>query len=131
MVSSEKKQYGTIFKYIIALIYISSAVLKLIDFEATVLIIQSIVHIDIMLLKTALFVLILTEVSIAVTLLLNYLKLLAKYVLIFLSIIFIVFNLVLIFKGIDNCGCFGASIKQSPYISLIKNIAIIIMIYKI
>ncbi|MCL5029531.1 MAG: hypothetical protein M1480_11015 [Bacteroidetes bacterium] len=126
-----KYTYSKIFTIIIALIFMSSAILKLVDFQSTVVMLQDIISIQNITVNIGLYLLIIIEAFIAAALILNLFKHSIKNLIFFLSTAFIVFNLVLIFKGIDNCGCFGGSVKQSPYLSLIKNILIMIMAYKI
>ncbi len=131
MPNNEKNKYSKVFQHLIAFTFLISAILKLIDFEATSLMLQNIFYVDIVLTKTILFLLIIIELSISAFLVFNIFRMSTKYALFFLSVMFIGFNLVLAYKGIDNCGCFGAFIKQAPFVGIIKNIAIIGMIYKI
>ncbi|MCU7502985.1 MAG: hypothetical protein HF314_07920 [Ignavibacteria bacterium] len=126
-----KNTLAKIFRYILALIYLVSAVLKLIDFEATAVMIKEIVQLDLLYVRTALLILILLEASVATALVLDLMKRFTRALLFALSGFFIIFNIALILNGFDNCGCYGASIKQSPNLSLIKNILIVLMTFMI
>jgi hypothetical protein len=126
-----RKSILEVLKYIIAIIYMVSAITKLLDFESTVGMVHNVFNMNETAVKIALYLLIIAEGSIAIALSLEMFPGTTYYLILILSISFLFVNVLLIVKGADNCGCFGASMKEPPYISLIKNMLILVISYKL
>lgn len=112
----------TIIKYILGVVFLLSAFLKLIDFNATVELFTNILGFGIWLLRIFLALLILVELIIAYLIIEDYLK----YKFVFLVIggmiaAFILVNFSFWIKGYNNCGCFGSLVNSTPLLSMIKN----------
>lgn len=111
---------------IIGLVFIGSAVAKLLDFNNTVQFLISILGLNFLIVKTALITLSLVEIFIGLSFLINVWKIQIVYAVI-ISVIafFILFNIYFFFGGYTNCGCFGTKIVSSPLTSFLKNIIIL------
>lgn len=115
-----------IVRYLIAVLFLISAITKIIDFRETILFFENIFGIDYLLVKTGLIILILLELFIVYGFIVkginsaNFYKPVAG-----LLAVFIIISIYFEIKEIDNCGCFGASIESSPLLTIIKNILMI------
>ncbi len=107
---------------IIGLVFIVSAITKLYDFQNTVSYIMAITGFDLDIIKFGLIFLLLLEIAIGITFLINtWNKPVLFYSVLSLIIFFILINLNLFLRGYTNCGCFGTQIVSSPLASLLKN----------
>lgn len=115
-----------IVRYFIAILFLVSAITKIIDFRNTILFFENIFGIDYFLVKTGLIILILLELFIVYGFIVkgvnsvNFYKSVAG-----LLAVFIMTSLYFEIREINNCGCFGTSIESSPLLTIIKNILII------
>lgn len=114
-----------IIEIVIGLVFIVSAAAKLIDFLNTISFFISVTGLDFTLVKTGLIVLLLLEIFIGVSFLINTWK---REIIFFSTIgllsFFIVLNLYFFFKGYTNCGCYGTQFTSTPLTSFLKNIII-------
>ena len=114
-----------IVEYLIAAIFIISALLKLLDFQNTANFISGFSGIGYSTVKPSLILLSSIEMLIG---LLFIAKLWennpAYFGILSLTVFFIIISLFMAFKGYSNCGCFGTQIESYPVISLIKNFLI-------
>lgn len=111
-----------IIKYTLGLVFLLSAFLKLIDFNATVELFTNILGFGIWFIRIFLILLIFAELIVAYLIIEDYLK--NKYI--FFAIggmiaAFILVNFFFLVKGYNNCGCFGNLVSSSPLLSIIKN----------
>jgi len=115
-----------IVRYVIAILFLVSAITKITDFKNTILFFENIFEVDYFLVKTGLIILILLELFIVYGFIVkgvnsaNFYKSVAG-----LLAVFIMTSLYFEIREINNCGCFGASIESSPLLTIIKNILII------
>lgn len=115
-----------IVRYLIAVLFLVSAITKITDFKNTILFFENIFEVDYFLVKTGLIILILLELFIVYGFIVkgvnsvNFYKSVAG-----LLAVFIMTSLYFEIREINNCGCFGASIESSPLLTIIKNILII------
>ncbi|MEW5842843.1 MAG: MauE/DoxX family redox-associated membrane protein [Bacteroidota bacterium] len=111
---------------IIGLVFIGSAIAKLLDFNDTIQFLISILGLNFLIVKTALIALSMVEIFIGVSFFINIWKNQIVYsVIISIIVFFILFNVYFFFNSYTNCGCFGTKIESSPLLSLFKNIIIL------
>jgi hypothetical protein len=110
----------------LGIIFLLSALLKLIDFNSTVELFADMLGFEIILIRIFLMFLILVELIIAYLIIEDYVK--NKYI--FFTIggmiaAFILVNFFFLVKGYNNCGCFGKLVNSSPLLSVIKNVILL------
>lgn len=119
-----------ILKYLLGGLFLFSAIIKLIDYNSTVELFESLLMTNPITTKLFLFLLIIMELIIAYLIIENYIendfvfKTIVKLISIFLLI-----NIIFAVKGYSNCGCFGSKIISSPIVSLGKNILLLMGLY--
>lgn len=123
-----------IVRFIIALIFITTAILKLVDISSFIEALITLGNIVGLSFPSIVFnmmsvVLLLAELMLGISLLFNYKFTLTSISLFILTLSFIFTNLVLIIDGnITECFCFGDIIKSSPQTSLLIDFAILIFL---
>lgn len=124
-----KKYYSTIFTWIIGIVFIISAILKLISVDNFQLYIYSFNILDYNTSSLLTRVLIGLELSLGLGYILNYCHKILYYSIGIILISFTIFLSILAIQGnSDNCHCFGNIIEFSPIESIIKNILLIILL---
>lgn len=117
-------------KYLLGGLFLFSAIVKLIDYGATVELFENLLLTNTTTTKMFLFVLIIMELVIAYLIIDNYIKkdFVFKTIVKLISV-FLLLNVVFAIKGYENCGCFGSEIISSPLISFGKNILLLLGLY--
>ncbi len=121
-----KKTAEKIIRSIFVLIFLFSAITKLVDFNNTIYFINGFLGLGYSITKYSLLSLIVFEIMIALLFATDYWKkeiVLNATLLLMVSFIFI--NVFMMLKGYSNCGCFGTMIESNPIISLIKNLFLV------
>ncbi len=119
-----------IVRHILGIIFLLSAILKLIDFNATAELFTNLLGLEITIAKLLLCTLILIEIVISYLLFANHIK--NNLIIFFVSgmiVAFIIVNLFFFVKGNNNCGCFGNSVESSPLVSIVKNLLMLFGVY--
>jgi len=115
-------------KYLLAIVFLFSAVAKAIDYHETVQFFHKMYSIEVTILNLLVIFLIVGELSVA---LLFFTKLyegrLVVYSIVLLFILFLVTNILMILNGAESCGCFGTMITLKPVPGLLKNIILIFL----
>ena len=125
--SKERRVMKTLVKYLLALVFILSAVMKLIDFRNTINFYSGVLSISFVLSKTLVIVLIAVELMFSVFTLNKLVKINAVFYLIMAVLILLTAISVWFWaKGINNCGCFGTIIVDKPAVSVIKNVLLFV-----
>jgi hypothetical protein len=114
-----------IIENIIGLVFIVSAITKLYDFSNTINFLMAVTGFNFNVIKFGLIYLLLLEIAIGISFIINFWHKPVLFYSIFILIIFFVFvNFHLFMRGYANCGCFGTQIVGSPLVSLSKNVLI-------
>ena len=122
-----KKTAENIIRSIFVLIFLFSAITKLLDFNNTIYFINGFLGLGYSITKYALLLLIIFEIMIALLFATDFLKKKIVFnVTLSLMVSFVFVNVFMIIKGFSNCGCFGTMIESNPIISLIKNLFLVI-----
>ena len=120
----------TFTKYLISGVFIFSAFTKLFDYQNTIIFFDDFFGIGLFFSKIVLSVLVFIEIIISYLILFDYLRSKSIYVFIIsLMTVFITTNILFAVSGKSNCGCFGTAIISSPFVSIIKNIIILLLIF--
>ena len=115
-------------KYIMIFIFLISALLKIMDFENTVLLFTDILDLPHKDAKTGLIVIIVIELLISLVILKSWCHKKSIYyacLIVFCS--FIILNISLLSHGVQNCGCMGTLIISDPLFSLIKSTLMLVL----
>lgn len=119
-----------ILKSLFSIVFILSAIAKLWDFMNTVGYFSKLLNIDFMITKYIVVFFIFAELIIAFMVTFNYLVKTPVYkIVVSFTIFFLFFNLYFLLKGYTNCGCFGTEFISSPVFSIIKNAALLFILY--
>lgn len=119
-----------ILKSLLSIVFLLSAIAKQWDFINTVSYFSKLLNIDFMMTKYIVAFFIFAELIIAFMVTFNYLIKTPVYkIVISFTIFFIFFNLYFLLKGYTNCGCFGTEFISSPVFSIIKNAALLFILY--
>ena len=122
-----KKTAENIIRSIFVLIFLFSAITKLLDFNNTIYFINGFLGLGYSITKYALLLLIIFEIMIALLFATDFWKKKIVFnVTLSLMVSFVFVNVFMIIKGFSNCGCFGTMIESNPIISLIKNLFLVI-----
>lgn len=119
-----------IIKYFLGMVFLFSAITKLIDYHSTVELFENLLAINIISAKILLSVLILVELIITYLIVGDYIE--KKFVfqtIIGMLLIFLFVSILFGVYGYSNCGCFGAEIISSPLISIAKNILLLSLLF--
>jgi hypothetical protein len=116
-------------KIIVGLVFLLSAFAKIFDFPNTVQYLAVITSINYSIVEIGLVVLIQFEIIISIFIFISkyYNNLIFKVVTSAL-ICFILVNIIFMGAGISNCACFGTKYSANPFISIIKNLIVLIII---
>lgn len=118
--------YKTI-KYLFGGIFLVSGITKIFSYQETVLYFAGLLNVSTTILGLLLTILILLEVTISVLAWWDMINVKIIFILVeAVLIMFLVMNLLFLFQGIENCGCFGAVIQNSPLASLLKTVILIL-----
>ena len=119
-----------ILKYCLCIVFILSAVSKLIDFNNTMNLYLSITGLSYETIKAGLVIIIMMELFFAFLILFGFVKKKQVYFsLVIMIAAFTAVNILFLLLGIDNCGCFGTLFKIGPLESIGKNIFLIILLF--
>lgn len=127
-----KKTTENIIRLLFVLVFLFSAITKLLDFNNTIYLINGFLGLGYSITKYALLLLIVLEIVIALVFITDYWK--KKIILIptlLLLIGFISLNVFMMLKCFSNCGCFGTVIESNPLISLIKNLFLFVFLISV
>lgn len=120
----------SVLKYILAFVFISSALMKLIDLRNTINLYAAYFDLSYDFTRILLVVLIITEVTFAVLIVSELLKnKIVFYLITSALIVFTSVSIVLMVKGVDNCGCFGTLLPDKPIISIFKNLILLAVLF--
>ncbi len=122
-----KKTTENIIRLLFVLVFLFSAITKLVDFSNTIYFINGFIGLGYSITKYSLLLLIIFEIMIALLFVTDYWKKKIIFnVTLLLMIGFVCINVFMMLKGFSNCGCFGTVIESNPIISLIKNLFLVI-----
>lgn len=120
----------SIVKFGIILLLTLSFIGKALEFELTAKLLSGMLNISQFLSEILLILLLLFEIALVVSVILDYLEIiLIRTISIGLLILFTIVNAFLFIKGEVNCGCFGAHFEISPIASFTKNLLFVLGIY--
>jgi len=115
-----------IFRYVLILTFLVSAVLKIIDFHNTVIMMSDIFNLGFRNTKWIISFLIILEIFISAAIFKNWQENKIIYAGIVCTLcIFFILNIIFMMKGIINCGCMGTLIVSSPQFSSAKNVMLL------
>ncbi len=113
-------------RVIIGCVFLLSAVMKLSDFQNTVLFFSNIVSILNTWIRGGLSMLILIELIFSIAVLQTKIDILVIYnLMIILLIMFSGIGMMFLFLKIENCGCFGTIFQTNPILTIAKNVILI------
>jgi hypothetical protein len=117
-------------KYLLIMIFLGSAISKIVGFYNTLIYFAGISNISFPFLTSFILIIIILELLIPVLIWINNLKSKIIYISIqFLLVIFLITNILLFFMGVENCGCFGAGIQSHPSLGIPKTFFLIMIVY--
>ena len=114
-----------IVRYTIALLFLISALTKIVDIQNTVTFFTEVFGMEHNLLLVATTILILIELFIVYRLFINDDVWVYRLIILMLGL-FILISTYFIYQDISNCGCFGTSIESDPVLTIIKNLTMIL-----
>jgi len=116
-------------KYLFIAIFLVSGLSKYLSFEDTLIYFASLTMISFPLLSFLLWILILSELLIPALVWINGFQSRTVFRLILILLVsFLITNIVFLFLGLENCGCFGVGIQSHPVLGIAKTV-ILIMIW--
>jgi len=116
-------------KYLFIAIFLVSGLSKYLSFEDTLIYFASLTMISFPLLSFLLWILILSELLISALVWINGFQSKTVFRLILILLVsFLITNIVFLFLGVENCGCFGVGIQSHPVLGIAKTV-ILIMIW--
>ena len=116
-------------KYLFMAIFLVSGISKYLSFEDTLIYFASLTMISFPLLSFLLWILILSELLIPALVWMNGFQSRTVFLLILILLVsFLITNIVFLFLGLENCGCFGVEIQSHPVLGIAKTV-ILIMIW--
>lgn len=118
-----------ILKYLLVIIFIFSALTKIIDFTNTAYLFMGLTGWSFNNIKISMVILIITELFIAYVIYSDIINNKNVFIIVLTMILlFTIYGIVLLNRGYDNCGCFGTLLKIGPVESIGKNIFLIILL---
>jgi hypothetical protein len=116
-------------RYLIVVVFFISATMKIADFFNTSYFFGNTFGFSITTVKYLLLLLISIELFLGLAIItrVNILQIIYSMTVILLFV-FILIEIGFIYKGIDNCGCFGTVWKMNPIASIIKTVVLIFTI---
>lgn len=116
-------------KYLFIAIFLVSGISKYLSFEDTLIYFASLTMISFPLLSFLLWILIISELLIPALVWMNGFQSKTVFWLILILLVsFLITNIVFLFLGLENCGCFGIGIQSHPVLGIAKTV-ILIMIW--
>jgi len=113
-------------RYAVSLVFAFSAIMKLVDFQATLIYFIEIINLPVVLIKIGLSSLIISEIVIAYGLAFSSgFKILWFNAAVSMLFAFILINIYFKLQGVSNCGCFGTVVRLEPVPTILKNIVLI------
>jgi hypothetical protein len=110
------------------LVFLSSALMKAVDYENTVNLFQVMTEFPERIIQVLVVILITLEIIITSLFYLNlHITFFAKYFIAMLLCSFIIVGVFLAITGNDNCGCFGTFVSIRPGQSIVKNISLLVL----
>ena len=128
-ISGRNKFIMSLFSYIVSFVFIFSAMTKIADFRNTIDFFLSILGIDYIITQYIIILFILFELGLAFMIAIRTFH--TQFFLnstIILLIFFILISIGFIYRGIDNCGCFGTLLPVRPIPTIFKNLVLIAML---
>jgi len=128
-VLNKNKFLMDLLRYLIVVVFFVSAAMKIADFINTAYFFSYSFGISSTITRLLLFILISVELflGLAIVAKVNILQQIYSATII-LMILFILIEIGFIYKGIDNCGCFGTVWKMNPVVSIIKTFILVFVI---
>lgn len=115
-------------KYLFITIFLVSGLSKYLSFEDTLIYFATLTMISLPLLSFLLWILILSELLIPALVWMNGFQSKTVFRLILILLIsFLITNIVFLFLGLENCGCFGVRIQSHPVLGIAKTVILIII----
>lgn len=116
-------------KLLFVMIFLVSAISKILDFNNTLIYFSGVLKISLPVMYAGLWFLIMIELLVPVVVWMEKFKKPINFVsLQLLLLTFLIINIHFMVKGLDNCSCFGASIKSYPVFSMLKIIILMIIL---
>jgi len=113
-------------RYLVGFVFIFSSITKLLDFQDTLNFFVNIIGTQYVVTKFLLAFLILIELALGTMIMTQFIRQQIVYsITIGLLVFFILVSIGFIWKGIDNCGCFGTVLTVKPLPTIIKNFFLI------
>lgn len=130
MISLIKRNWKKFPEYLLSAIFMMAAITKLFSLRDTAEVYSLMFNISFAVSLILVAILIILEVSFSLLIPTAHLSNNILFIMISLFVLlFVGANVFMILLGADNCGCFGTIIQESPSLSLIKNILVILAIY--
>jgi hypothetical protein len=118
----------SVLKYLFVMVFLVSAVGKGFNFNNTVNYYMGITNLSSTFLIILLGLLILIEMAISVFVWIEDVESKPLFISIMILLgLFLTTNIFFLFRGTDNCGCFGAGIQSHPTIGIIKTTSLILI----
>lgn len=118
----------SVFKYIMILIFLISAIFKLMDYQNTAILISDLLGLTVIMSKMGLSLTIVIELFLLIAILKDWQKKKTVYGFgLFVFCSFIILNVTFIKNNVENCGCMGTLIANDPFFSLIKSVIMLIL----
>jgi hypothetical protein len=116
-------------KLLFVLIFLVSAVSKMLSFNDTLVYFAGSLKISLPILSILLSILIIFELVIPVIVWIKgYHSKMVFGSILFLLFTFLIANSLFFVQGLENCGCYGTSIKSSPIVGIIKTVILMIIL---
>ena len=127
--AGENPVISTILKYLCSLIFLVSAIGKVISFEETHSYFAGILKISPTSLTLLLMVLVIGELFISLIILRDGLRAKGMFILVqTILILFLISNILFAMQDIENCGCFGVLVKNSPSVGILKTVFLLFVV---
>jgi len=116
-------------KFLFAVIFLGSAIGKIVEFDHSLIHFAGMTRISFPLLTSFLRILILIELIIPLLVWMNGFRSKIIYISIqSLLVIFLILNILFFFIGVENCGCFGVSVQSHPKVGILKIIFLLMIV---
>jgi len=127
--SGEFPVIAAFYKYLFIMIFLGSAIGKIVTFNGTLAYFAPLTSLSIPELASLLWILIILEFLIPVMVLMNGLKSKTIFLLIQLLLVtFFITNILFFFLGAETCACFGESIQTHPTLGILKTLFLIMIV---
>lgn len=118
-----------ILKFVFVMMFLVSAVSKILSFNQTLVYLAGIIMISLPILTILLWILITIELVVsAVVWIEGYQSKMIFGSIQFLLFAFLITNILFFLYGIENCGCFGADTQSYPIVGVLKTMLLMIIL---